>query len=239
MLNMPHNYATINEISVLGISGYLSREKAGVIMGKQDRKGKKPRYDTRFWLALCIVVLLAFGLGAQYREYQRGITAPLPESAGIRAAADFTEARAEGELVVLIKGAVARRGYYRITEGISLRELLEFAHPKREADLSQIDFDHEPEHGDVYSIPGSEGESGEWLVNEYAPDEPEPEAALINLNTATLEELMELPGIGQVKAQAIIDYRVEHEGFRYNEELMGVKGIGAKTYEKLADKIEV
>ena len=61
----------------------------------------------------------------------------------------------------------------------------------------------------------------------------------VNINTATLEELMELDGIGEVKAQAIIDYREEYGYFSTPEEIINVKGIGEKTYEKNKDKIVV
>jgi competence protein ComEA len=65
----------------------------------------------------------------------------------------------------------------------------------------------------------------------------EQEDKLVNINTATLEELDTLIGIGPVKAQAIIDYRVEHGGFKTIDELLEVKGIGEKTLEKLKDKV--
>jgi competence protein ComEA len=71
-----------------------------------------------------------------------------------------------------------------------------------------------------------------WLVSCAA-------LAAINLNTATVEELVALPGIGPAKAQAILDYRKEHGAFKSVEELKDVKGIGAKRFEKLKGELTV
>jgi competence protein ComEA len=63
--------------------------------------------------------------------------------------------------------------------------------------------------------------------------------AALNLNTATKEELIALSGIGPAKAQAIIDYRTQHGGFKSVDELKDVKGIGAKRFEKLKPELIV
>jgi len=60
----------------------------------------------------------------------------------------------------------------------------------------------------------------------------------IQINQASAAELQSLPGIGPVKAQAIISYRQQHP-FRRNEDLMQVRGIGPKTFEQLRDRITV
>lgn len=62
---------------------------------------------------------------------------------------------------------------------------------------------------------------------------------LININTATGVELEVLPAIGPKTAQKIIDYRNKYGKFTSKESLKRVSGIGEKTYEKLADKIEI
>jgi len=64
-------------------------------------------------------------------------------------------------------------------------------------------------------------------------------AAAVNLNTATKDELIALPGIGPAKAQAILDYRTTNGGFKSVEELKDVKGIGAKRFEKLKAELTV
>lgn len=73
-------------------------------------------------------------------------------------------------------------------------------------------------------------------------EETEPAGAdsrRIDLNSATVAELQTLPGIGEVLAQRIIDYREESGGFQFVEELMDIKGIGEKTFKKIAEYVEV
>lgn len=61
----------------------------------------------------------------------------------------------------------------------------------------------------------------------------------IDLNTASLEELDTLPGIGPVLAQRILDYRAKNGGFASVEEILNIQGIGEKTYAKIVDLVKV
>ena len=67
-----------------------------------------------------------------------------------------------------------------------------------------------------------------------APDRaPRAPQRPVNLNTATVTELMQLPRVGQKTAERIIAFRKQHGGFQRPEEVMNVKGIGEKSYAKL------
>ncbi|HIU88482.1 MAG TPA: helix-hairpin-helix domain-containing protein [Candidatus Avilachnospira avistercoris] len=61
--------------------------------------------------------------------------------------------------------------------------------------------------------------------------------SLININTATKEELMELKGIGETRALAIIEYRETYGGFAHIEEIMNISGIKEASFEKIKDRI--
>ena len=63
--------------------------------------------------------------------------------------------------------------------------------------------------------------------------------AAVNINSASVEELTEVKGIGDVKAQRIVDYREQNGAFKTLEELTNVKGIGEGTLKKVKPELEL
>ena len=81
---------------------------------------------------------------------------------------------------------------------------------------------------DLIAVPDKERPKNQ-ATETLTPNKPE----LLNINTASAEELQTLPNIGVQMAQRIVDYRTQHGKFSSVDDLQNVKGIGAKTLEKL------
>ena len=115
---------------------------------------------------------------------------------------------------IYIGGAVANPGIYALREGDTLQTLLSDAGIEPDADLSHIEI--------------------------YVPQEGEAQSPQkIDINRAEPWLLETLPGIGEVLAQRIVDYRNENGPFKRIEDLLKVSGIGEATFEKIRDYITV
>ena len=86
--------------------------------------------------------------------------------------------------------------------------------------------------GDSYRVEGEHPPREPTAYpSDFTPDDP------VDLNAAGLSELMALPGLGRVRAQAILDYREANGPFTYPEDVIGVPGIGMIIYEGISDYV--
>jgi competence protein ComEA len=99
------------------------------------------------------------------------------------------------------------------------------------ADMSRVNPAQRLDDGDLVYIPPQEGDD----IALPTPNRP----LLIHINSATVDELKQLEGIGETKAQAIIDYREENGPFTSVDELLNVYGIGEKTLTGFRDQIVI
>jgi competence protein ComEA len=145
------------------------------------------------------------------------------------------------KIKVDVKGEVLHPGVYEVEDGLRVIDVLALAGGTlQEADLMKINLAAFLKDGQVVYIPKIGEEESPWEISdETAAFGQGKESNQININTATLEELVTLPGIGPSKAQAIISYREEHGAFKDVEELTQVSGIGEKTLEKLIPLVKV
>src|SRR5215208_7145778 len=112
---------------------------------------------------------------------------------------------------------------------------------RRTADLGAVNLASKLEDGRQVLVPRrvGAGAAAASAAIPGAPAAPGAPAVPIDLNTATLEQLDTLDGVGPVTAQKILDYRQEHGGFGSIDELGQVPGIGPKTMEALREKVRV
>lgn len=193
-------------------------------------------------MALVIVAVVAFCGGNLYQEWRadgEGLTLVKEEAvAGEESAASASEETpTSGEVVVHVAGAVSAPGVYTLPADSRVDDAVRAAGATADADLSQLNLAQKLADGQKITVPAA-GETPAPADN-AAPSDSSQSDALININTATQEELETLPSIGEVRAQAIIAYREEHGGFRTTDELMEVSGIGEKIFADISPHITV
>jgi len=181
---------------------------------------------TRAQLALVAVPLVAILALAGSRIAQTGSSRG-PETAGSLVADDGLGAVATPRLVVHVVGAVRRGGLYRLPEGARIADAVARAGgPTPKALLSGVNLAAPLADGQQVVVPlrGAVGEVGAV-------------GGKVSLATADLGDLDELPGIGPVTAQKIVDWRASHGPFRSVDDLDAIPGIGPARIEQLRDLV--
>ena len=153
------------------------------------------------------------------------------------------DVKAEGEICVDIGGAVVTPGVYTVSSGTRLYEVIDLAGGLiSNADTDSINRAEYVEDGQKIIIPVRPQQTGNEAADGSGAGEGAAAAVsgtgLVNINYADKEELMTLPGIGEAKAQKIIDYRSSTR-FRKKEDIKSVNGIGDAVYNSIKDSITV
>jgi len=187
-----------------------------------------------------LVALLAVTLGGAGLWYVRSLPRPVEVSttpSGATASA-LSSASPSPDVVVLVDvaGWVRHPGVYEFAEGARVIDAIDAAGGARTgALLEALNLAAPLADGTQILVP-REGQEG------VAPPPVTGGAVaggLINVNTATNTELEELPGVGEVIAQAIVDYRTENGPFTSVDQLLDVSGIGDATLENIRDLVTV
>lgn len=144
-------------------------------------------------------------------------------------------------VTVHVAGAVRRPGVYRLAAGSRVNQAVRRAGgPTHRADTTQINLAAKVEDGRQVLVPELAPEPGADGGAATAATGGSAAAALpVNLNTATLEQLDALEGIGPATAQQILDFRDANDGFGSIEELGDVPGIGDKRLATLREKVRL
>ena len=168
-----------------------------------------------------------------------------PEKTGEETREKGQEPEQETDAIfVYVCGQVAAPGIYELSAGARVYQAIERAGGTLEgASPESLNLAQQAEDGQKIYVPSKEeAEAGTFPQDssrEAASPSQEQGGGKVNLNTAGLEELMTLTGIGQTRAEAIITYREEEGAFQAPEDIMKVDGIKEGIYEKLKDEITV
>ncbi len=167
-----------------------------------------------------VAVLVAIGAGVVAWRARPSVEPVAP--------APLTASAQPEVVVVAVAGRVRRPGLVRLPFGARVADALDAAGgPLPDTDLSTLNLARKVVDGELITVgvPAVAGPGGG--------------GGLVNLNTATLEQLQTLPGVGPVLAQRIIDYREGHGGFVTVADLGQVTGIGDARYNELKSLVTI
>jgi len=188
---------------------------------------------TRAQLALVAVPLLALLAVAGSRLAGVGASEGPARAVSLGRAGSVAGNDAAPKLFVHVVGAVRRPGLFRLKDGTRVADAVARAGgPTRRADLSAVNLAAPLVDGQQVIVPrrGPDGMPAA-LAGTSAP------GAKVSLASATAEQLDELPGIGPVTAEKIVDWRTTHGPFRSVDDLDDVPGIGPARIEQLRDLV--
>ena len=181
-------------------------------------------------------ILLLVGVGGLLPKKEEAVEES--EAMVTTVMAEKTEENTTLEAVIFvdIKGEVKKPGVYQMKVGDRVKDALDAAGGlTEEADSQKVNLAQRVEDQMVIVVP-KVGEEAEAIPAGATSKEVAKEGK-VNINTATVEELKTLKGVGEKKAEAIIEYRKKNGSFKTKEDLMKVRGIGKKLFESFEERI--
>lgn len=195
-------------------------------------------------------MLIAFSLGLviilimnQNSNDANNVATDYSEQSSVVASSSSSQSQssASGELYIDVKGEVKHPGVYQIPSNSRVTDVIKEAGGfKADADEQNVNLAKVLNDQDVVVVnkKGAAGSSSFASSNNTSTGNSANNVK-VNLNTADLNELQKLDRVGEKKAQKIIDYRNQHNGFHSIDEIKQVSGFGDKTFERLKDSLEV
>ena len=148
----------------------------------------------------------------------------------------------ETKIFIDIKGAVKHPNVYEMSSSNRVIDALNKAEVLKDADLSQLNLSEKLVDQKLIYVP-KKGENSMKIDSQQAAlnssDVKINTNQPLNLNSATEEQLKNIPGIGPSKAKDILNYREKNNGFNSINDLMKIKGFGKKTFEKLKEHFTI
>lgn len=141
------------------------------------------------------------------------------------------------QITIHITGEVNNPGIVMLDEGARIVDALEAAGGETQnADINKLNLAYVLEDGEKLYIPGKNEEEKEYITRGNGN---QTETAKVNINTAQIEELSTLPGIGEATANKIIEYRKENGKFEKIEDIKNVAGIGDSKFQNIKEMLKV
>jgi competence protein ComEA len=161
-----------------------------------------------------------------------------PVAAATTASSHPASSTQPDELVVQVAGAVAQPGVYRVANGSRVGDVLARAgDPTADADSSALNLAARVVDGERVYVPRV-GEVVTAAASDNSGSAPSP-AAPVDLNSADVDQLTTLRGIGPSTARAIVDQRARNGPFRSVDDLLDVRGIGPAKLDAIRDLVRV
>jgi len=191
-------------------------------------------------LFVCLIIGMGLFWMSRQGEEVEEVTASLSETTILPQEVE-DKTTVSTVIYVDVKGEVHHPGVYQMKAENRVKDLIEAAGGFTPlADDQKLNLAQLLEDQMVIVVPKKGEEVNSELAQTPTPHKKEVEKeGKVNINTATVEELKMLKGIGEKKAEAIIEYRKQNGSFKNKEELMKVRGIGKKLYESFQERVIV